>query len=205
MTDKVADQDLIELRAWVQRTLILDKLPEYAHLQSEITSIIDEVRAFRALSSRIPAHDEGAKTADLMRKTVEGDKFTDPRNSWERRHNDLCDFYLIRSKAMSNDQQAVRRYQQHVSGSGITGDEFKYIETVPASDYDKLAALLAEAEGREKKLTQLLSAFAPRQREYIETLVFRAEWRITSVTLSREGDKPAIVGVPASISSEVKP
>jgi hypothetical protein len=34
----------------------------------------------------------------------------------------------------------VMRYQQRVSGSGITGDEFQYIETVPATDFDAVVA-----------------------------------------------------------------
>lgn len=59
------------------------------------------------------------------------------------------------------EQRAVRRYEQRVSGSGITGDEFQYIETVPASDYDALSTELAEAKAEIERMRERVAELEP--------------------------------------------
>lgn len=84
---------------------------------------------------------------------------------------------------------------QHGRGSSVFDAEreaaLEYLRTLAPDD-----GPISQGETREG---ELLSAFAPRQREYIETLTSRADWKVTTVILTRdgEGDIPQTLVAPA--------
>lgn len=99
----------------------------------------------------------------------------------------------------------MKTYQQCVSGSGLTGDEFQYIETMAVSDHDaEIAARDARIAELERELAETEQAFSEDNTALGKTLLERdaLQQRISNALTDLKAIRGELYGIGKESSHE---